>query len=84
MAIKQRRLFRPTDDAGVARQTAMAQAMQQASMSGAPASWDRAPVVPEYGFGNALTQIAQAMGGAYLEREANAGAKDIDKAKREK
>jgi hypothetical protein len=84
MATKTRRLFRPTDDAGVRRQEMMARAMQEQASMGAPADWERMPVVPKYGLGNALAQMGQAMTGAYLQKEANEGAKDIDAAKRKK
>lgn len=51
---------------------------------GAPADWERMPVVPKYGVGHALAQMGQAMTGAYLQKEANEGRKDIDTAKRKK
>lgn len=84
MAIKTRQIFRPTDEAGVQRQMLLAQAMQEQALSGAPRDWDRMRVVPKYGAGHAIAQLAQAMGGAYLQRQANEGQKDIDAAKRKR
>lgn len=84
MATKKRRIFRPTDEAGVERQRMMADAMTASGMEGPPNSWDRMPVTPTYGLGNALADAGKQMAGAYLTKQANDSAKDIDAAKRKR
>lgn len=76
--------FTPDDEKGVERQQLLAQALIQQGQQGAPQDWDRMRVTPKYGIGHGLTQLASALGGAYLDKKATDRKTELDEQKRQK